>query len=77
MFIPNTPWTIAFASIIVVQSLASIGLGAGLYRTYMASFEHHMTATWYTEAVVIGQLCTILLESVYLVGICLVRTLPT
>jgi len=67
-FIPTTPWTISLTLVVLVQSLATIGLGAGLYWPYASS---NLRAV---QLIVLGQLCTVVIESCYLVGLCLDAT---
>ncbi|KAK3633060.1 hypothetical protein LTR56_015974, partial [Elasticomyces elasticus] len=68
-YLPDTKWTTIFTSIIVLQSITAIVLGVIIDRRYSTLVR--LVKFNSTRYLVLGQLCTIVIESVYLIFLCL------
>ncbi|KAK5691120.1 hypothetical protein LTR97_011772 [Elasticomyces elasticus] len=66
-YLPDTKWTTTFTSITVLQSIMAIVLGAIIDRKYSMTFRQGDAVPSSYRYLVLGQLCTIVIESVYLV----------
>ncbi|KAK5718317.1 hypothetical protein LTR17_015670, partial [Elasticomyces elasticus] len=68
-YFPDTKWTTILTSIIVLQSITAIVLGAIIDWKY--SILIRLVEVNAIRYLVLGQLCTIVIESVYLIFLCL------